>query len=124
MARPYSTDLRERVVGAIEAGMSRRKAAAVFAVSASSAVKWKQKQHSTGSVAPRKMGGDRRSKLGSERDWLLARSQAEPDLTLEEIRTELEERGVRVGYGTVQRFFAGEGFTFKKNRARRRAGTA
>ena len=92
--------------------MSRRKAAAVFAVSPSSAVKWKQ--HSTGRVAPRKMGGDRRSKLGSERDWLLARSHAEPDLTLEEIRAELEERGIRVGYGTVQRFFAGEGFTFKK----------
>jgi transposase len=124
MARPYSMDLRERVVGAIEGGMSRRKAAKVFAVSPSSAVKWMQKHRNSGSAAPGPMGGDRRSKLGSERDWLLERSEAEPDLTLEEIRAELEERGVRVGYGTVQRFFAREDFSFKKNRARRRARAA
>ena len=124
MARPYSMDLRQRVIGAIEGGISRRKAAQVFDVSPSSAVKWMLKHRSTGSVAPGPMGGDRRSKLGSERDWLLERSQAEPDLTLEEIRVELEERGVHVGYGTVQRFFAREDFTFKKNRARGRARAA
>jgi putative transposase len=117
-------DLRERVVGAIEGGMSRRKAASIFDVSPSSAVKWMQKHRSMGSVAPGPMGGDRRSKLGSEQGWLLERSEGEPDLTLEEIRAELERRGVRVGYGTVQRFFAREGFTFKKNRARRRARAA
>jgi transposase len=49
-------DLRERVVGAIEGGMSRRKAAAIFDVSPSSAVKWMQKHRSMGSVAPGPMG--------------------------------------------------------------------
>ena len=91
MARPYSMDLRKRVIAAIEGGMSRRKAAEAFDVGPSSAVKWMEKYRSTGSVASRPMGGDRRSKLGSERDWLLERSEAEPDLTLEEIRAELEE---------------------------------
>lgn len=124
MARPYSMDLRERVVKAIEGGMSRRQAAKVFGISPSSAVKWSQKQRRTGSAMAGRMGGDRRSKLGEYREWLLERSGAEPDLTLEEIRDELKERGIQVGYGTVQRFFAREDYTFKKNRARRRAGAA
>lgn len=125
MARPYSLDLRERVVGAIEGGMSRRKAAQVFGVSPSSAVKWMQKHRRTGSVAPCAMGGDRRSKLGERRAWLLELSDAQPDLTLEEIRSELNACGVSVGYGTVQRFFAREDYSFKKkDRARRRARAA
>jgi transposase len=70
------------------------------------------------------MGGDRRSQLNGEREWLLARVAAEPDLTLEEIRAELGKRGVQVGYGTVWRFFEREDYSFKKNgaRVRTRAG--
>ena len=124
MARAYSMDLRERVIGAIEGGMSRRQAAKIFGISPSSAVKWMEKQRRTGSAMAGRMGGDRRSKLGAYRRWLLERSDAQPDLTLQEIREELKERGIQVGYGTVQRFFAREEYTFKKNRARRRAGTA
>jgi transposase len=45
-------------------------------------------------------------------------------LTLEEIRAELAARGKPVGYGTVWRFFAAEGISFKKNRARQRARAA
>lgn len=111
-------DLRERVVGAIGGGMSRRKAARTFGVSASSAVKWMQKLGRTGSAAPAAMGGDQRSKLGGQREWLLERSAEQPDLTLQELRAELKERGVSVGYGTVQRFFAREDYSFKKNGAR------
>ena len=70
------------------------------------------------------MGGDHNSRLKEERAWLLERVAAAPDLTLEEIRAELAERGKHVGYGTVWRFFAAEGISFKKNRARRRARTA
>jgi len=117
-------DLRERVILAIEGGMSRRRAAQIFGISPSSAVKWMQKQRRTGSAVAGRMGGDRRSKLKAYREWLLARSDAQPDLTLQEIREELRERGIQVGYGTVQRFFAREEYTFKKNRARRRARAA
>jgi transposase len=67
------------------------------------------------------MGGDRNSRLKRERSWLLERIATVPDLTLEEIRHELAERGHQVGYGTVWRFFESEGISFKKNRARRRA---
>jgi len=37
---------------------------------------------------------------------------------------ELAARNIHVGYGTLWRFFAKEKITFKKNRPRRRAGSA
>jgi transposase len=67
------------------------------------------------------MGGDHRSRLKEERVWLLERIAAVPDLTVEEIRAELAARNIRVSYGTVWRFFAAEGISFKKNRTRQRA---
>ncbi len=124
MARPYSKDLRERVVAAVDGGMSRRRAASVFGVGISTVVHWARRWRDSGSVAAKMMGGDHSSRLRGERTWLLGRIEAVPDLTLEEIRCELRERGLNVGYGTVWRFYAAEGISFKKNRARRRASTA
>lgn len=68
------------------------------------------------------MGGDRNSRLKDERDWPLAR--VAPDLPLHGIRRALAARDVHVDYGTLWRLFAKEKITFKKNRARRRAGPA
>jgi transposase len=124
MARPYSMDLRERVVRAVDGGLSRRRAASLFALAISTVVEWVRVWRETGSVAAKPMGGDHSSRLKGERAWLLGRIEAVPDLTLEEIRRELKDRGILVGYGTVWRFFAGEGISFKKNRARRRARAA
>ena len=124
MARPYSLDLRERVVGAVEGGMSRREAAEVFGVSPSTAVKWLRRQHDSGNVAARAMGGDHRSRLGGERSFIEEQLEASNDLTIEELRTALRERGTVVGYGTVWRFLAKEKITLKKNRARIRARAA
>jgi transposase len=125
MARPYSLDLRERVVEAIEGGLSRREAAELFGVSPSTAVKWMRRHQDSGSVAARAMGGDRRSRLGGERSFIEERLEAVNDLTIEELRATLrEERGIVVGYGTVWRFLAKEKITLKKNRARIRARAA
>ena len=124
MARPYSMDLRERVVKAVDGGLSRRRAASLFGVAISTVVEWVRAWHETGSMAPKPMGGDHSSRLKEQRLWLLGRIEAVPDLTLEELRGELADRGIRVGYGTVWRFFSGEGISFKKNRARGRARAA
>ena len=78
----------------------------------------------TGSVAAKPMGGDYRSRLTAQRAWLLERIEAEPDLTLEELRDELKGRGVSVGYRTVWRFFAREDVTVKKKRPGGRARAA
>jgi putative transposase len=115
--------LRERVVRAVEGGgLSRRRAAAVFGVGIATVIEWVRVWHESGRIAAKPMGGDRNSRLKEERAWLLERVAASPDLTLEEIRAELALRGKHVGYGTVWRFFAGEDISFKKNRARQRAG--
>jgi transposase len=124
MARPYSVDLRERVVARVEAGDSCRTVAKRFGVSVSSVVKWSQRKRQTGSLAAKPMGGARRLVLSGERDWLLSRIAEKPDLTLRGLLAELAERGVAVSYGAIWGFFASEGISFKKKPARRRTGQA
>jgi transposase len=124
MTRPYSLDLRERVVAHVADGSTCRAASRVFAVSVATVVRWTQRQRATGQCAAKPMGGRRRPVLLSERDWLLARVAAAPDLTVRALRAELIERGVTASYGAVWAFLAAEGLTFKKKPARRRAGAA
>lgn len=124
MARPYTQDLRERVVAAVESGVSRNQAAKLFRVAVSTVIDWVNAWRGEGRLRPKPMGGDHSSRLGDERAWLLERIAQAPDLTLEEVRAELAARGKLVGYGTVWRFFAAEGISFKKNRARQRARAA
>lgn len=121
MAKPYSLDLRERVVGAVAAGESCRAVAKRFAVSVSSVVKWAQRQRATGSAGPARMGGRRPFALAHVRDWLLARLAEKPDITLRALLAELAQRDVSVSYYAVWHFFAHEGVTFKKKPARDRA---
>ncbi len=61
MGKPLSMDLRERVVGAISGGMSRRAAAARFGVSTASAVRWAALQRDRGRPAAKPQGRDPRS---------------------------------------------------------------
>lgn len=123
MARPFSLDLRERVVGAIAAGESCRQVAETYRVSVSSVVKWSQRFRATGSAAAKRMGGHQPRSLAGERDWLLARLAAAPDLTLRALVVELGERGVVTSYGSVWRIVRDAGISFKKNAVRHRAGS-
>jgi putative transposase len=49
MSMPYSEDLRERVVAAVEGGLSRRQAASMFDVGISTVIRWVQRFRTTGS---------------------------------------------------------------------------
>jgi len=124
MPRAYSLDLRDRVVAAVVAGESCRAVAMTFKVSVASVVKWSQRFRATGSAAAKPVGGVRRNSLGGQRDWLLARIVASPDVTLRGLVAELAEHGVRSSYYAVWLFFAREGISFKKKPARQRAGSA
>lgn len=107
-------DLRERVVAAIEGGMSRRRAALQFGVSYSVAIGWARRYRETGSVAPGQMGGHKPKKLsGEHRVWLLTRCR-ERDFTLGGLVAELGARGLVVDYRSVWNFVHDEGLTFKK----------
>lgn len=97
MPAAYSLDLRERVIGAVEAGVSRRRAAAVFKVSISTVIRWAKRVADTGSHAPSPSGGDHRSKaVEAHKDWLLAVVAAEPDLTAGEVSEFLCVRRVQL----------------------------
>ena len=56
MGKPYSMDLRERLVAYVEAGHSCRSAARVFAVGASTAVRLAAAQRERGDVSPKPQG--------------------------------------------------------------------
>jgi putative transposase len=115
MARPYSNDLRERVVGSVErGGLSRRQAAARYGVGVSTVIKWVRRLRATGSVAPGKMGGHRPKKLsGRWRSWLLDRCRR-GDFTLRGLVAELAGRGLKVDYRSVWEFVHAEKLTHKK----------
>ena len=126
MSKPLSSDLRERLIDAVAAGMSRRAAADRFGVAASTAVKWVRRWRDTGSKVPRPQGGDRRSdRIEGHAEEILGLVAATRDMTLFEIASHLERRhGERFAQSTVWRFFDRHAITFKKNRARQRAGAA
>lgn len=117
MARPLSLDLRERVVAAIEGGLSCRQAAERFGVSAASAIRWRARQRQTGQPLALPQGGDKRSgQIEAHADLILGLSEAVSDITLHELQARLSERGVRAGIGTLWRFFARRKITWKKSR--------
>jgi transposase len=124
MARAYSLDLRERVVGAVAAGQTCRSVAKTFMVSVASVVKWSQRQRAVGSPAALKMGGHRPYLVARERDWVLARIAEKPDLTLRALLKELADRGLVVSYYALWHFLHHEGVTFKKKPSRLRTGPA
>ena len=124
MARAYSLDLRERVVGAVAAGQTCRSVAKTFMVSVASVVKWSQRQRAVGSPAALKMGGRRPYLVARERDWVLARIAEKPDLTLRALLKELADRGLVVSYYALWHFLHHEGVTFKKKPSRLRTGPA
>lgn len=122
MGRPYSLDLRERVVAAVEkGGISRRGAAGQFGVGISTVITWVRRFRATGSVAPGKMGGHKPKAIaGEHRIWLLQRVKAR-DFTLRGLVAELAERGLKVDYRSVWNFVHAENLSFKKKRSRQRA---
>ena len=121
MARPYSSDLRIRVIRVVEGGVSARGAGRRLGIGESTATAWVGRWRRTGSVEAKSQKGRSRSPLAAHTEWLLALVGERADLTLEEIRVLLEERGVRVAVSSIWRFFDRHGVSFKKNRTRRRA---
>jgi putative transposase len=122
MVKPYSRDLRLRLSAAVEEDeLSCREAARRYRVSPSSAVKWLQAYRRSGRKQARPMGGDRRSVLKPQADWLARLIAHENDLTLVAVAARLlAERGVRADASMLSRFIRAQGLSFKKNAARRR----
>ena len=105
--KPYSKDLRLRVLAAADRGVPRAKVAEAFSVSVPTIKRWLKRRRETGGVEPKEIPGRPPAKAEALRGWLPKHLEANPDLTLEEHREAFEEtRGTRVSAATVGRAIA------------------
>jgi transposase len=115
MARALSLDLRRRVIGAIEEGLSTRSAARRFSIGISTAGKWYRQWRTRGDLRPGRQGQPRGSKLDQHEGYILGLVAECKDIALHEIAERLwSEHGVRAAVSTVWSFFAKRGITYKK----------
>lgn len=117
MGKPYSLDLRERIVGYVKQGHAARAAARVFGVSASSAVRFAAAHRRDGTVAPKAQGRapGTAGKLAAQMGFLVERVEREPDVTLQELADALREaRGVEVHLSSIHRALIRAGYSYKK----------
>ena len=118
MGKPYSMDLRERVISAIEGGMSTRATAARFSIGIATAGAWARLKRATGKVDPARQGKPRGSVLDAHRDFILGILKDEPDTTLDEMVERLaSERNLSVVRTAVWKFLDRHDQTHKKNSA-------
>jgi len=116
MGRPYSEDLRKRVVAAVETGgLSCNQAAKQFGIGISTAIGWVRRQRETGSVAPGKMGGHKPKAISGEHAAWVSQRIRNGDFTLRGLVGELAERGLKVDYRSVWEFVHAEQLSFKKS---------
>ena len=117
MTRSLSSDLRGRVIAAIDDGLSTREAARRFRIGISTAGKWYRRYRETGELTARKQGQPPGSKLDLYEDFILGLIEERPDITLVEIAEALSsQRGTRAVPSTVWVFLDRRGITFKKRR--------
>ena len=113
MGKPYSLDLRKRVVAAIEGGMSRNQAAKQFGVAISTAIGWMKRVDETGSVEPGQIGGYKPKAISGEHAvWLSQRIKHDGETA----RVPARLGGLKVDYHSVWDFVHAEKFSFKKKR--------
>lgn len=111
--KPYSQDLRERVVRACEDSVgSRRQIAALFGVSTSWIRRLFQRRRETGTLAPLPSGGAHNVKMDEDRcGRLLLLVTEQPDASLAELHQRL---GAPVHVSTIARTLIRMGLTVKK----------
>ena len=115
MTRALSVDLRQRVIAAIDGGLSCRQAAERFGVSAASAIRWRGHLKEAGDIVPKRQGGDHRSqRIEAHSQLILDAVTVKPDITLAELRDLLKRRGISAGIASLWRFFQRRKITLKK----------
>jgi transposase len=124
MGKPYSEDLRQRAVEAVEEGATREEVAEQFGISISSVGRFLKSSRETGSVSAAKFGGCKPYALEAHEALVRQLVAEQPDITLAELRARLGRKKVTVGQTSVFRFLRHLKLTFKKKSARRRTGPA
>jgi transposase len=106
--KPYSKDLRIRVLSAVDAGTPREGVAKTFSVSMPSIKRWLKRRRETGDVDPKPIPGRTPIKAAALKAWLPEHLKDNPDLTLEEHCRAFEDAtGTKVSDATMSRAIAG-----------------
>src|SRR5450759_2436253 len=115
MAKPYSEDLRGRVVGAGQDGATIQETAEQLGVSISSVVRFRRLHRETGSVSPAKFGGYKGYALAAHEELVRQLVAEQPDITLSELKGLLAKEKVTVGQSSISRFLHHLNLRFKKS---------
>jgi len=118
--QPYSQDLRDRVLRALERGDGPTEIARRFEVSRVWVYQVRVRAEKTGERVSRPIGGYRRSRLAAKEQQLRAWIAEQPELTLAELQQRLEQQGVTIKIGALWHQLNKWNLTFKKNAARNR----
>jgi transposase len=121
MGRPYSSDLRQRFVAALEEGMSASAAGRRMRVAKSTAIRWAAIWQREGRAEALPMGGDRRSEaLEAHAMTVLGWLKDTPDLFLNEIVARLADEGIESSGSGIARLLQRHRVTRKKRPSSRR----
>jgi len=103
--KPYSKDLRLKVLDAVDGGMPRKDVARIFGISVPSIKRWLRRRRERSDVAPSPIPGPAAIKGDLLKEWLPARlDNDEPDPTLAEHCEAFEKAsGVQVSTATMCR---------------------
>lgn len=125
MGKAYSSDLRERIMTAVDSGTGAYAAASLFQVSVSYIYKALGRRRQTGETSALPWAGGPKPKLAAHDDTLRARVMSEPDATLAELQTWfLEEHDLKVSVGCLWKRLRHLGLTLKKSHCAPRSKTA
>ena len=104
MSKALSFDLRVRVLAAVASGLS---------PSCGGRMVWREREQ--GDARPKALGGDRRSeRIEAHAATILALLDETADITIDELRRRLGDKGLIFGDGTIRRFFKRHAITRKK----------
>ena len=118
--QPYSQDLRDRVLRALERGDGPTEIARRFEVSRIWVYQVRDRANETGERGSRPIGGYRRSRLAAKEQQMRSWIADQSDLTLAEIQQRLEQQGMTIKIGALWHQLNKWNLTFKKNAARQR----
>src|ERR1700674_1711561 len=124
MGKPYSDDLRGRVIGAAQDGATIPETAEQLGVSISSVVRFRRLHRETGSVSPAKFGGYKGYALAAHEGLVRQLVAEQPDITLAELKAALATEKVTVAQSSISRFLHHLNLRYKKKPTGRRAGPA
>jgi len=123
--QPYSQDLRDRVLAAVDGGMAVRAVAMLFRVSIAYIYKALIRRRRSGETGARAQRGHLPPKLLAYHEVICVELAKRPDATLEELRAWLlKSHGVSISSAGMWLTLARLGLTLKKSRSTQRSRSA